>query len=135
MRRLTSRDAQVILAFAFGLLMLLRVLVFRAGWVGNAGDLWDHYEPLKRYAAERLQSGGMPLWNPFMFSGAPFLGTAQPAVFSSAHLLFQTAQLSTAFAAAFLIQPFLAGLGAFLWACSLGARRSGALAAAAVFAG
>ena len=134
-RRLTSRDAQVMLAFAFGLLILLRVLVFRTGWAWNAGDLWDHYEPLNRYAVERIQSGGMPLWNPFMFSGAPFLGTAQPAVFSPAHLLFQTARLSTAFGAVFLIQPFLAGLGAFLWACALGARRSGALAAAAVYAG
>lgn len=50
-------------------------------------DLTDLYLPYKLYQAQRLQSGEIPLWVPYIFSGLPVLGDPQNSIFYPFNLL------------------------------------------------
>lgn len=51
------------------------------------GDLTLYFEPVYRYAGEALKQGRVPLWNPYVLCGQPFLGNPQMSVFYPASLL------------------------------------------------
>jgi hypothetical protein len=44
--------------------------------------------PYRFFAAEALKAGRVPLWNPHIYFGAPFLANLQSAVFYPPHVLF-----------------------------------------------
>src|SRR6266542_156024 len=54
----------------------------------NIGDLVTSFYPYRTLAARAVRSGTVPLWNPYMLSGAPFLAMAQSAVFYPANFLY-----------------------------------------------
>jgi hypothetical protein len=45
------------------------------------GDFTDHFLPFSYFQRSELLSGRLPLWNPFTYSGHPFLADVQAAVF------------------------------------------------------
>src|SRR5437016_2653633 len=47
----------------------------------NTGDLVTSFYPYRTLAARAVREGTLPLWNPYMLSGAPFLANAQSALF------------------------------------------------------
>lgn len=52
---------------------------------------WDgigQFYPWRKFAAETLRSGYLPLWNPYQFCGTPFVANSQSAVFYPGNLLF-----------------------------------------------
>ncbi|HEU5315027.1 MAG TPA: hypothetical protein VFX49_02890, partial [Chloroflexota bacterium] len=51
-------------------------------------DTMTYMYPYRFFAAEALKVGRIPLWNPHIFYGAPFLANLQSAVFYPPHLLF-----------------------------------------------
>jgi len=51
------------------------------------GDFMDQFYAFARYEATRLHAGQLPLWNPFTFSGHPFIADIQSAVFYPLSLL------------------------------------------------
>lgn len=65
-------------------------------------DLLGFTLPLKHYLAERARAGSMPLWNPWILLGTPFLANLQSAVFYPPSAL--------------LLLPFPLGLNLFLLA-------------------
>ncbi len=70
---------------ALSLLVILAVLwfynvVFRKNILIYA-DLANYFYPIRHFAAESVRSGTIPLWNPFLKSGTPFLATLQPCIF------------------------------------------------------
>lgn len=80
-------------ALALAFLALLTVLffwpVFFAGyWLPRGGgDLVSFLWPQYQFAAESLKSGSLPLWNPHLYSGAPFLADNQSGVLYPINLL------------------------------------------------
>ena len=40
-------------------------------------DTFLYFYPYKAYAAEALRQGHLPLWNPYLFMGAPLLANSQ----------------------------------------------------------
>ena len=44
-------------------------------------DVFTYFYPYKAYAAEVVRQGRLPLWNPYLFMGVPFLANAQTALF------------------------------------------------------
>jgi hypothetical protein len=50
-------------------------------WSFAAGDFTQQFYAFARYEAARLQSGQLPLWNPYIYAGHPFLADIQSAVF------------------------------------------------------
>ena len=80
-RRLTGliREGLALLWVALALAWLFRRLL--AGWVLAGGDLHTYFFPYWAAAARALQGGRLPLWNPYLFAGAPLLANSQVGVF------------------------------------------------------
>jgi len=63
--------------------------------------VWDgiaQFYPWRRFAAESLRGGVIPLWNPYQFCGTPFLANGQSAVLYPLNLLFWLLPVYYAFA-------------------------------------
>ncbi|MCB0187515.1 MAG: YfhO family protein, partial [Caldilineaceae bacterium] len=50
-----------------------------------SGDILLYFYPYRDYAAAALRAGQIPLWNPYIFTGAPFLANPQAAVLYPLH--------------------------------------------------
>ncbi|HTP06955.1 MAG TPA: hypothetical protein VMP08_01800, partial [Anaerolineae bacterium] len=80
-------------ALAFACLGLLTVFffwpVFFAGyWLPHGGgDLVSFLWPQYSFAGEAIRSGSIPLWNPQLYSGAPFLADNQTGILYPINLL------------------------------------------------
>ncbi|MGC9397682.1 MAG: hypothetical protein ACP5HM_00930 [Anaerolineae bacterium] len=72
-------DAVASVALLTALFLIYRRLV--AGRVLAGGDLQSYFFPYWAAAARALQGGDLPLWNPYLFSGAPLLANSQAGVF------------------------------------------------------
>lgn len=101
-----------------------------------SGDFSNQFYAFSLFAARELRSGRLPLWNPYAFSGHPFLADVQSAVFYPPRLL--TILLSAPFALYALELEavshfFLASLFTYLFACRLLGKRYAALVCALTF--
>ena len=54
----------------------------------GGGDLVSFLYPLYRFAARNLRRGIVPLWNPYLYGGAPFAADNQSGLFYPVNLLF-----------------------------------------------
>ena len=102
----------------------------------NGGDLVSFLFPIYRFAARTLSEGRLPLWNPHLYGGAPFIGDIQAGFLYPPNLLL------------FLLNPtfdyrwmqllsighlWWAGLGVYALARTLGCSRPAALLAGLAF--
>jgi hypothetical protein len=63
-------------------------LVFAGYWIPHGGgDLVSFLWPMYRFSARSLWSGEIPLWNPHLYSGAPYVADNQSGVFYPINLL------------------------------------------------
>ncbi len=93
----------------------------RPPWNPLMYDSVGQFYPWRSFAARSVRAGAIPLWNPYLFCGTPFVGNSQSAVLYPGNLLYYllpptraagwTAALHLTFAAAFM-WLFLRGLGA-----------------------
>lgn len=81
-RFLVPLSAASILAF-FVLLLFYRLLF--TDRVLASGDILHYFYPYRDYAAASLRAGRIPLWNPYIFMGAPFLANPQAAALYPLH--------------------------------------------------
>jgi hypothetical protein len=98
-------------------------------------DVFAYFYPYRDFASAVLREGRLPLWNPYLFMGAPLLANSQAAVLYPPHwpLLWLSAPKQVAWSIVFHI--WLAGAGTYLfarWAMCL--RPLAALVAAVIFA-
>ncbi|HMN27079.1 MAG TPA: hypothetical protein PKE45_02900, partial [Caldilineaceae bacterium] len=79
-----------------------------------SGDILLYFYPYRDYAAATLRTGQLPLWNPYIFLGAPFLANPQAAVLYPLHwpLLWLPVTKQIYWSAA--IHTWLFGFGGFL---------------------
>jgi hypothetical protein len=107
-----------------------------------AGDFTDHFLPFSLFQRSELLAGRLPLWNPYTFTGHPFLADVQAAVFYpiSNLVMFLTWPLSSAAARLYALQVealvhfVLAGFFTYLLAFALLRRWLPAFLAGAIFA-
>jgi hypothetical protein len=98
-------------------------------------DLFAYFYPYRDYASEMLLSGQLPLWNPYLFMGAPFLANSQAAVLYPIHwpLLWLSAPKQIAWS--IVIHIWLAGAGTYIFSrTAMRLRPLAAFAAALTFA-
>jgi len=69
-------SAATVLAI-FVLLLFYRLLF--TDRVLASGDILHYFYPYRDFAAASLRAGDIPLWNPYIFMGAPFLANPQAA--------------------------------------------------------
>ncbi len=89
----------------------------------------------KRFIQQSLAEGEIPLWNPHIFSGAPFLATGQNAAYYPFSLLFLVLPLAKAYGWYTVSQLWLAGVSAYVFGRILGMRRSSSAVAGLVYQG
>ncbi len=97
------------------------------------GDQTAQFYPFLHFARENIRNGHLPLWNPYIMMGAPFLADAQSAVFYPVNLVFYTFPFKDAFAISAFIRLFIAGFGMFFFIDALGVGFFASLFSAVVF--
>ena len=81
----------------------------------------------KRFILQAIESRELPLWNPYIFAGAPFLASGQHSMLYPFTVIFYLIPLSNAYGWFMLSQYFLAGVFAYLFVRGIGIGRLGAL--------
>ena len=128
---------------ALGVLLLVILaffwpLVFAGQWIPRGGgDLVSFLWPTYRFAARSLRAGVIPLWNPHLYAGVPFVADNQSGVFYPVNLLTFALFGEPSYAvmeALVVFHVWLAGAGLFALARGLGLRRPAALFGGMAFA-
>ncbi|HLF09304.1 MAG TPA: YfhO family protein [Dehalococcoidia bacterium] len=97
-------------------------------------DLFTYFYPLRDFTDSALRAGRLPLWNPYLFLGSPFLSNIQTAVFYPLWWPFIFLDAPHAVLSSVLLHVLLAGLGMYGFArASAGLSPWGALGAALPF--
>jgi hypothetical protein len=127
--------------FKFPLLLAILVLIpfwdllwLPAGQTIASDDLANMFLPWWRFGLDSLRQGELPLWNPYLFSGVPFLANPQPALLYPPVWLLALLPVAQVAAWLLYLHLWLAGVGMYAWLRGAGADESGALLGAVVFA-
>ncbi|HEX8833733.1 MAG TPA: hypothetical protein VF719_06010, partial [Abditibacteriaceae bacterium] len=88
----------------------------QAPWNLLRWDALGQYYPWRLFAAQQLQSGLIPLWNPHQFAGAPFVANGQSAVFYPLNLPFWLMDVARAFGVSAWLHSLLACAGTYFLA-------------------
>ncbi len=75
------------------------------------GDLLTQFYFWKGYLVENLKSGIIPFWNPYLFSGTPFLAHPGTSFFYPGTLLFILLPLNFAFSWNYFLHAIIGGIG------------------------
>ena len=114
---------------ALGLLILLAFwLIGPAGRVLAGGDLFTYFYPYWAEATRAIRAGRLPLWNPYLFMGVPFLANSQVGMFYPLNwLLWLLLPPHRSLHWSVLLHLWLAGAG--IYAYARGSLRLGRLGA------
>ena len=110
------------------------VLWLPADRIVAGNDLSNMFLHWLRFAVSSIQQGQLPLWNPLLFSGLPFVANPQPALFYPPTWLMLLMPVTRALGLVAVLHLWLAGAGMYAWLRSEGASAVGALLGGAVFA-
>ena len=87
------------------------------------GDLVFENDVWKRYLVDTVRSGELPLWNPYLFGGVPFLAAGQHSALYPSTLLFFAMDPARAFGWNALLATWLAALAMYAFGRTLGLGR------------
>ena len=158
--RLSARKHVGDLAFACGLLALLvlfywpvtvgdrtmvptDILLTRQPWLaqgpvvphnGLVADLLVENYVWKQFIVDSLRARQIPLWNPYILSGVPFLAAGQHSALYPFSLIFYIFPLARAYGLFTVSQLLLAGLSLYFYARAIKLSRLAAAAGGLVFA-
>jgi hypothetical protein len=83
----------------------------------------------KTFIREAISAGEIPLWNPYIFAGVPFLAAGQHSALYPFSVIYYVMPLEKAYGWFTVSQLWLAGVMMFVFMRGLGVGRMGALAA------
>ena len=104
----------LILIFTLG--MFYDVLFSPGEFIISARDLTGQFLFWRKFGFDELRKGNVPLWCPYVFSGMPFMGWWQSAIFYPLNLIYLILPLSRAINYSIAIHVFLGGLFMYFWA-------------------
>jgi hypothetical protein len=123
---LLALAALVLLLFAPELLNARRVL----GAPGS--DMQMQFFAWRQFGFGELAQGRFPLWNPWIYAGAPFFGGVQSALLYPLNFLFLILPTALACNWSYALHAWLLGAFMFAWARLRGLRPCGAFYAGAI---
>ena len=85
-------------------------------------DVALYYAYFQQFGYEELRRGNVPLWNPYLFSGQPYVGSFDTAILYPLNLFFLVLPLAKAINVDFALHTLLAGLFMALWTARRGLR-------------
>jgi len=84
-------------------------------------DLLENFLPFKDFAYNSLRNLTIPLWNPYLFCGSPFLAIPQTAIFYPIHfIMFLILPLLRAYNYSVVLHLILAGVFTYYYARYIG---------------
>src|SRR6185436_20928165 len=99
----------------------------------NNGDLVTSFYPYHELAARAVRDWTLPLWNPYMLAGAPFLANTQSAVFYPLNFLYYVLPVPIAWTIGFFLRRILAALFMTMFARRIGASPTAAIVSGLLF--
>ena len=118
-RQITEHLVAAILLALFVLALFFRLLF--TDRVLASGDILHYFYPYRDFAAAAVRAGRIPLWNPYIFLGAPFLANPQAAVLYPLHWPLSWLPVTRQIAWSGAIHAWLLGLGGYAlmrrWGC------------------
>ena len=96
-------------------------------------DIANMYIYWRPFAADQLRHGRVPLWNPYVFCGQPFLGWALGGVLYPPNWLDLVLALPRSINFGIALHVFLAGLFTYIWALRRGLHPLAGIVSAALF--
>ena len=91
------------------------------------------YLPWKVFTQHSFTQGRLPLWNPYVSGGLPFVGNAQSALFSPFNILGYLLPLYSSYVVTAILRLLVAGFFTFLFAREIGLSKPGAMLTMVVF--
>jgi hypothetical protein len=119
----------VLALFALCLLFFWKMLF--ANLIVARGDLFTYFYPYRDVAASALREGRVPLWNPYLFMGAPLLANSQVGFFYPLNLAASWLEVTRAVNLNIVAHVCIAAVGAYAFV----RRRLGVSAIAALLGG
>src|SRR5919197_5474946 len=117
-----------------GLLVFSLVFYYPLVFLGRAlvdYDAFVYFYPQRTFLARSLLEGRLPLWNPYLFLGAPFLANPQTAVLYPPSWLFLIGPVYLGYTVQLVLHALLASIATYF----LARRAFGVTPAAAVIGG
>jgi hypothetical protein len=99
---------------ALGLTLLLPERVLSA----PTGDVAAQFLYSRAFGFGEMAQGKLPLWNPYLFGGVPFLGDFQSALLYPPNLTFLLLPVGLAISWSLAIHLFWMGVSVYFWACA-----------------
>ncbi len=97
-------------------------------------DIISPFSPWRQFIADSLSRyNEIPLWNPYMYSGSPFVSNIQAIVFYPLSFPLLLGNVAVAFGYVLIIHIFLAGLFCYMFMRRLEVGRFGSLLSASAF--
>lgn len=115
MRTLTKLFPLLVIFFV-SVFLISRVLFPENGKMVYGGDLILQFYYWKGFLADSIHQGVIPFWNPYLFSGTPFLAHPGVAPFSPGTVLFLLLPLNSSFSWIYFVHFIIAGVGMYYFA-------------------
>jgi len=128
---LKIRPGHIILVFIIAFFGK-KLLTADGSFIGGI-DVANYFFWHAQFIKEQLLSGSIPLWNPYYYSGHPFIANPQTFVFYPTTLLFLALPLPWAFNLDTILHIYLAATGTYFFVFLVSQSRSAGLAAAIVY--
>jgi hypothetical protein len=112
-----TRDT-LALALLFGLCVAFFWKLAFTNLIIARGDIFTYFTPYRDFAAHALRDGRIPLWNPYLFMGAPFLANSQAGVFYPLNWLLAWLDTAHAIDWTIVLHVFIAASGVYVFARS-----------------
>ncbi|MCP4106807.1 MAG: YfhO family protein [Desulfobacteraceae bacterium] len=96
-------------------------------------DLHNEYVFSRDFGFSQLRQGNLALWNPHIFSGVPFFGGFQSALFYPLNFVYLIFPLPKAINIGIILHVFLAGIFMYLWTARRGLHPVACLVSAILF--
>ena len=77
-------------------------------------DTFAYFYPMETYYATSLRAGQLPLWNPYIFGGVPFLANSQAGVYYPLNLAFLFGSIPNVYSLELAAHSLIAA-GGMLW--------------------
>ncbi len=132
MKWVRSADALACLTLFFSSFFFFYDLLY-GRYLLTERDLGPYFIPPRFFWVQSIKNLDLPLWNPYQFSGSPFLANPQHGVLYPLNGLFFFLPFDVAFNVIILLHFFLGGLFVYLLLKDLDVEPSGALLSGLVF--
>ena len=121
------------------ILLVLTSVVFFAKVICSGETLYGsdflvYFYPIKRFAYDYVSTNGsFPLWNPYLFSGTPFISNIQAAMFYPLGLLYYLIPTETAYLYSTVLHCIIGAIFMYMFMRSLSASKPGAFLSGFIF--